>query len=754
MKKETYTALYQNIIDQIRDLMTSLSQENSHIHQEEARRIAQQTLTRLQNLQKVVQLNLTELQQNAEWNLFTIAFYGETNAGKSTLIETLRLLLNEETKIEEHKKYKENERLEVTQIQKLKHTGYCYKQLEKEKQDYLSLFNNQYQKIASSLHKQEQELTSNIHELQEYLTGKNIWNIPLSTIFQYHRKKKELPLLTAQLQALQAKNKGTLQKLQEQNIQKSASFQSKLQALANEQQYWEQQKIKTEKGLQMLCDGNIIGDGRSDFTRKTHSYTFWIDKHPFRLLDLPGIEGAEDLVKDEIRSSLQRCHAVFYISSKNTPPQHGEDGQEGAIEKIASQLNAQAEIYSVYNKRITSPAFLTDELETSDDKTALTELQQRMKETLSDRYKKHFSVSAQPAFLSVAEKAYMTPGNNFLKQQEKFLKRFSTDELREKSQLNAFVRALENIIHVAKIEKANRYQIFALLTEAKKIAAALQKQFKSISRKVDSEISIAKIKLKENQSFYCNTLQAASAELVQNMINTCRAELYKRIDEGISNKDLEENVNSLCTRRIKQLNIDLQRHNKKATVELEKRQKAVLLRLNERVSEFTEVLLSKNVFSTFNNFKIPSKLTWGKICQGTGEFLLLSSAAGVITTAIKAGAIGTSAGGPGGGLLAVAVTVAIVGLFRIGKMIWNTVHKKDHQKKHISQHLDKIKKQVQQELHLWQKNNEIDIEKVTKQLDEHLDEINQSYTKQQKYIKDFINALDTMQNNTLQKELL
>ena len=148
MNKETYNALYQNIIDQTSDLMTSLSQENSHIHQEEARIVAQQTLDRLQNLQEKMQSNLTELQKNAEWDLFTIAFYGETNAGKSTLIETLRLLLKEKTKLEEHKKYDENEKLEATQTQKLEQTASRYKQLEKEKQDYIALFNKQYQKTA------------------------------------------------------------------------------------------------------------------------------------------------------------------------------------------------------------------------------------------------------------------------------------------------------------------------------------------------------------------------------------------------------------------------------------------------------------------------------------------------------------------------------------------------------------------------------------------------------------------------------
>ncbi len=38
------------------------------------------------------------LQENAEWENFVIAFFGETNAGKSTIIESLRILFNEESR--------------------------------------------------------------------------------------------------------------------------------------------------------------------------------------------------------------------------------------------------------------------------------------------------------------------------------------------------------------------------------------------------------------------------------------------------------------------------------------------------------------------------------------------------------------------------------------------------------------------------------------------------------------------------------
>ncbi len=42
---------------------------------------------------------LESLKNNEEWENFTIAFYGETGAGKSTLIECLRLFFKERSKV-------------------------------------------------------------------------------------------------------------------------------------------------------------------------------------------------------------------------------------------------------------------------------------------------------------------------------------------------------------------------------------------------------------------------------------------------------------------------------------------------------------------------------------------------------------------------------------------------------------------------------------------------------------------------------
>jgi ABC-type arginine transport system ATPase subunit len=57
-------------------------------------------LEKLQDIQSRFDSELALLEQHAEWDKFTIAFFGETNAGKSTIIDSLRILFNEESRQE------------------------------------------------------------------------------------------------------------------------------------------------------------------------------------------------------------------------------------------------------------------------------------------------------------------------------------------------------------------------------------------------------------------------------------------------------------------------------------------------------------------------------------------------------------------------------------------------------------------------------------------------------------------------------
>ncbi len=155
--------------------------------------------------------------------------------------------------------------------------------------------------------------------------------------------------------------------------------------------------------LKKFQDGAIIGDGRSDFTLKTQSYSFQYNHQNFILLDVPGIECSEKKVIDQISNATQKAHAIFYVTKTPNPPQKGEERKEGTIEKIQRQLDSQTEVWAIYNKPITSPRALKDKLINENEQESLKILNKEMKNILGEHYKGHKVVSAQVAFYGLSQ---------------------------------------------------------------------------------------------------------------------------------------------------------------------------------------------------------------------------------------------------------------------------------------------------------------------------------------------------------------
>ena len=55
-------------------------------------------VSRLEKINTEFQSEIEKLESSSEWEKFCIAFFGETNAGKSTIIESLRIIYNEKTR--------------------------------------------------------------------------------------------------------------------------------------------------------------------------------------------------------------------------------------------------------------------------------------------------------------------------------------------------------------------------------------------------------------------------------------------------------------------------------------------------------------------------------------------------------------------------------------------------------------------------------------------------------------------------------
>ncbi|WP_229765052.1 GTPase [Helicobacter pylori] len=211
--------IYSNVENSIKDLQKIF--ENTDGGDEGLREFNQKALEVFKNLESESLKELESLKHNEEWEKFTIAFYGETGAGKSTLIECLRLFFKEPGKMDQQERFK--------------------------------------------------------------------------------------------------------------------------RLYANMKNYRDSEHAELEK----LQDGAIIGDGRSDFTLETKSYTLKYNNQSFVLLDVPGIEGNEKKVKQQISNATKKAHAIFYVTKTPAPPQKGEEGKKGTIEKIQKQLDSQTEVYTL-----------------------------------------------------------------------------------------------------------------------------------------------------------------------------------------------------------------------------------------------------------------------------------------------------------------------------------------------------------------------------------------------------------------------
>ncbi|GHR53142.1 hypothetical protein VN0495_09730 [Helicobacter pylori] len=268
--------IYFDVKKSIKDLQKIF--ENTDGADERLRESNQEALELFKKLESESLKELESLKNNEEWEKFTIAFYGETGAGKSTLIECLRLFFKEPSKMDQQERFK--------------------------------------------------------------------W-------------------LYANMKNYRGNEHAELEKLQ---------------------------------------DGAIIGDGRSDFTLETKSYTLKHNNQSFVLLDVPGIEGNEKKVKQQISNATKKAHAIFYVTRTPAPPQKGEEGKERTIEKIQKQLDSQTEVYTLFNKPINSPRALKDGLIDENEKESLKILNEKMKAILGKHYEGHQIVSTQVAFYGLYQR--------------------------------------------------------------------------------------------------------------------------------------------------------------------------------------------------------------------------------------------------------------------------------------------------------------------------------------------------------------
>nr|WP_305865485.1 GTPase [Helicobacter pylori] len=471
----------------------------------------------------------------------------------------------------------------------------------------------------------------------------------------------------------------------------------------NNYQNDERKKQAILNELHSLQDGAIIGDGRSDFTLKTRSYPFQYNHQNFTLLDVPGIEGSEKKVIDQISNATQKAHAIFYVTKTPNPPQKGEEGKRGTIEKIQRQLGSQTEVWTIFNKPINNPRAFKDKLINESEKESLKILNKEMKNILGEHYMGYKAVSTQAAFYGLSQA--LIPGTDFDEKKQKFLKDFKAGELLYQSHF----KPLAKFISEELLKNSRAKIIQSNCNKALKVVEELQNTIKTtIEKRIDPMIKEAQ----EHQQEARYNLDRSTEKFILNLTNSAfyeidqfksdlREKMYAHINKNIEDEECEEIFKNELIQGIETLHEYIKWRFKECEKRFDGDIKEAIKQLEYRIKDSLAMLkrinnLSLNPNSNFNTD------------SGIDTIGLFSSIGGLVLLLLTP-VVGEFA-------LIAGVGLALVG---IGKSIWSffdSDYKKSRQRKEVDKKLDEVCEKIAQDV-------ESRIESVKKDILEKIEEL-------------------------------
>ena len=653
----TPTEIYSAILGEVENLFSKIM--GGHHESEQINKVKRQCHELLSQIQGKVSKKVTELEKNAEWDEFTIALYGETNAGKSTIIETLRIHLAEASKKAEQDAF-------ITEMAKaglskvaFENAQHAVESSTQKLTDFESDFTARTSASKSELNALERALAAQQQLVASLKATASFWK-KLFFLIREPKEARDAKEMAAQLQSKKEETARNFESLMQQHHSLKAAKAATEQVLAEITH-----KLDI---LAQFADGRIIGDGQSDFTRETRAYRFGTRHGKFALLDVPGIEGKEQAVIDEILKSVQKAHAVFYITSKAAPPQKGEKGQAGTLEKIKAHLNDQTEVWTIFNKRITNPIQLNSEIVSEDEQASLNTLDAEMRKQLGRNYAATITVAARPAFLAVAQ--CLVPFGQDEKNKEKFVTKFSTEKLIERSGLSAFSQKIgEELLagFPAKIIKANFTKATTVLNEA--ILAIKEIRERNIDPLIES--------LRKTEVAASSQLTGALEELnadfvaetdnhIEKFKSSARQKIYRKIDQGISNDDFKDALESILEAELPDLNT---RITQSAEAVFEKFKKSAKRALEDYKRQTAEL---QSIHGRFGGDRLHSSFNLNiKIDNGI-------NAAGLVSALIGGALLWWN---PGGWvIIAAGVLTTLAGVYKAVRSFFSSDYKKQQQR--------------------------------------------------------------------------
>lgn len=616
--------------------------------------------------------NKKQLENNTEWDNFSIAFYGETNAGKSTIIEMLRIYFNEYDKCEQQRKFS----------------------------SIYTHFNDLLQSLDSTLQDLESRIQQTTEQIQYYeriytLESKNLWG-RLKIFCGLSKSKKQLKILSNKYLTLQ---KHLNEIRYEINLKKCEML----------------EKLKT------CCDGLNIST-QTDFTQKVTTYNIEFNNTSFALLDLPGIEGKEENLISEIKKATMKAHCIFCVVRDKI--------EEGTLNTIKDGLGDQTEVWLVFNQSATSPHALKSSQD--GENKQMKAMEQKLKDILGENYKGMKSIFALPGFLS--QSSCLLPNiecdNNdtqhFItqKNQQKFLCKYDGSQEERKTLLfresgcQNFAMFIQNNI-IENVKDKIRKNIFnkanKLLENFNAVVFGFSVKLKELYKTLKNNIESLKDNLDNIYPLHENRFKSIIDKELRTFENEIRNIVYKEIDKDVSDKQFKDKTENILESKIKELEEKMEQSLKqqayKLQTDIEELFKDFDRKINNAITLFQQLTIHNKINYSFSETN--SGISWyGLIGASIGAvglvFIPFSTPLALIL-----GGIGI-----------------VVSIFKSVHKVFSSNYKKSQQKNSLNNTLDGIIKNIKEECNSYIENymheTKKQCEAMQKNMDKEIEKYNNS----------------------------
>jgi len=443
------------------------------------------------------------------------------------------------------------------------------------------------------------------------------------------------------------------------------------------------------EGLRLYFNGSgegagaSIGDGSPDFTRMGTAYPCEYQGTCFDLVDVPGIEGDEAQVMAEIESAVRRAHLVFYVTADARPPQKGDQGLEGTLEKIDRQLRPQAKVWAIYNKKVQNPRQLGETLLKGDEATSLADgphsLDAVMKQALEERYKGHITVSALPAFLALS--AGLPLDERLEQRRDKFLNAIGRDVLIAISGLPTIgEKVRENVpTAAAEIAELNVRKLAVPITQAaEELEGHANDEFGGPAVVLAEQLANLRPQLERIAGGGVKGISRLTTELTDGYVRRVRKTMLDKIDAGLKDDAaLKEALDEVIEREKRALPKTVEKRVSDTVERTRKSSGEALYLLREHLRE-TEVFQSASFAASFSHAT--------EVNTRSGIQL------GGLASSLVGGALAMFGAATGGlGLLIVGLATAALGCFNSIRRYFDSSFRQSEQKQALNRNLDALK---------------------------------------------------------------